>query len=80
MRYILVKDGYVSNAIEIDPANITDTFMRNDLGDRVGTTMLNGELVIATRKYLPPEGFDFIETDQYNIGDVYPKPEVEPTA
>lgn len=76
-RHIIIKDGKIDNAIELDPANITYTFLLNDRGDRLPTFQVDGVLMISTTKWLPPEGAEVIESDLGNIGDDWPLAEAE---
>ncbi len=72
MRYILVKDGTIQNAIELEPANLTQTFLMDDGGERVPTTIKDGQVTIARKMYLSPEGFELIQSDVGEIGVAWP--------
>jgi len=75
MRHLLVKDGVIKNVIELEPGNYTTTFMLNDRGDKLPTYVNGqGQLTIATTKYLVPEGHEVIQSDIGEINGAWPIP------
>lgn len=69
MRYVLVKDGIVENAIELAEDNFTTSFIENDRGDKLPTEIINGVTVVSTTKYLVPQGYSLYPSDAATVGD-----------
>lgn len=71
-KYAQIKDGKIINVIEVEPDNITTTYIENDRGDKLPTFEANGRTIISTTKYLVPEGIELIPYEGGNIGDDWP--------
>lgn len=80
MRYILIKDGIIENNIELDPDNVTTTFIRHVSGHKYPTTVIDGETFICN-KYIPPQGYQLIQSDMGETGQAWPlaEPDSEDT-
>lgn len=71
-NYLLIKDGFVANRVEIDPSKLTETYIKNDRGERIPTMVVNGETVVSTTMYVCPEGYALIQSDDGSPGEAYP--------
>lgn len=71
-RYAVIKDGNIDNVIELEPDNYTTTFVVNDLGDKLPTTIVNGVPIVSTVKWLVPENCTIFQSDDGEIGDPWP--------
>jgi len=73
-RYLLIKDGIIQNALELEDGNYTSSFMQHINGSKFPTAVINGQVVL-TNQYLIPEGFELVRSDIGEINGQWPIPE-----